>query len=118
MLYGVIAQWFPAKQFGFITPTQGADIFFHSSAIGGCKPLNVEIGQAVQYELVEGNAPLRKRRTKDDILDGPAEKPKAAQAKLVEFIDKIPGKIIDITGDNSRIEHHPNAARKKPNWRR
>jgi cold shock CspA family protein len=116
-LYGVIVQWFPAKLFGFIRPTHGSDVFFHANSIGGCQPMEIQIGQPVQYELEPAAAPLKTRRTKEDLLDGPPPKPKAAQAKLVEFIEKIPGKIIDIAGDNSRVEHHPKARRKKPNWR-
>ena len=119
MLYGTVVQWFPAKGFGFIGVERGSDVFFHASALGGCQIINVEIGQPVKYELVEGSEPVRRRRDKDDLLDGvvPA-KPKAPQAKFVEFIDKIPGKIIEIAEDNSRIAHHPKARRKKPNWRR
>jgi cold shock CspA family protein len=118
--YGVIVQWFPAKKFGFIAPDRGPDIFFHISAIGGCQPTFVELGQPVKYELLEGTEP--KRPPRRSRLDGPApvveEKKESPVAKLVEFIDRIPGAILDTVDDSARVSHHPKARRKKPNWRR
>jgi cold shock CspA family protein len=119
VLYGVIVQWFPAKKFGFIAPDRGPDIFFHISAIGGCQPTFVEIGQPVKYELEPGTEP--KRPPRRSRLDGPAPEPeerKSPVAKLVEFIDRIPGAVLEAPDDTSRVAHHPKARRKKPNWRR
>jgi cold shock protein len=48
-------KWFsPEKGFGFITQTDGPDVFVHFSGITGDGYRNLEEGQAVEFEVVEG----------------------------------------------------------------
>ena len=49
-------KWFNAeKGYGFITGENGSDVFVHFSAIQGEGFKSLEEGQAVTYDLVEGN---------------------------------------------------------------
>ncbi|QOV18048.1 cold shock domain-containing protein [Blautia liquoris] len=49
-------KWFNAeKGYGFITGEDGSDVFVHFSAIQGDGFKSLEEGQAVTYDLVEGN---------------------------------------------------------------
>ncbi|EDP67540.1 cold shock protein [Carnobacterium sp. AT7] len=49
-------KWFNAeKGFGFIEVEGGDDIFVHFSAITGDGFKSLEEGQAVEFEIVEGN---------------------------------------------------------------
>ncbi|MGZ5289980.1 MAG: cold-shock protein [Actinomycetota bacterium] len=48
-------KWFSSeKGFGFITPTDGPDVFVHFSAIEGEGYRNLEEGQAVEFEVTQG----------------------------------------------------------------
>ncbi|MDR2256054.1 MAG: cold-shock protein [Arthrobacter sp.] len=51
-----IVKWFNSeKGFGFIAPDDGsADVFAHFSAIQGTGHRNLEEGQHVEFEVVEG----------------------------------------------------------------
>ncbi|ANZ99294.1 MULTISPECIES: cold-shock protein [Carnobacterium] len=49
-------KWFNAeKGFGFIERENGDDVFVHFSAIGGDGFKTLEEGQAVSFEVEEGN---------------------------------------------------------------
>ena len=49
-------KWFNAeKGYGFITGEDGADVFVHFSAIQGDGFKTLDEGQAVTYDLQEGN---------------------------------------------------------------
>ncbi|MER2173957.1 MAG: cold-shock protein CspD [Carnobacterium sp.] len=49
-------KWFNAeKGFGFIEVEGGDDVFVHFSAITGDGFKSLEEGQAVEFEIVEGN---------------------------------------------------------------
>jgi len=49
-------KWFNAeKGYGFITGEDGNDVFVHFSAIQGEGFKTLEEGQAVSYDLTEGN---------------------------------------------------------------
>ena len=48
-------KWFSSeKGFGFITQTDGPDVFVHFSAIEGEGYRNLEEGQAVEFEVTQG----------------------------------------------------------------
>jgi CspA family cold shock protein len=48
-------KWFSSeKGFGFITQTDGPDVFVHFSAIEGEGYRNLEEGQTVEFEVTEG----------------------------------------------------------------
>lgn len=49
-------KWFSAeKGYGFIEKNDGGDVFVHFSAIQGEGFKNLEEGQRVEFEVVEGN---------------------------------------------------------------
>jgi cold shock protein len=49
-------KWFnPDKGFGFIETEEGGDVFVHFSAIQGDGFKTLEEGQAVEFDVVEGN---------------------------------------------------------------
>jgi CspA family cold shock protein len=49
-------KWFSSeKGFGFITPTEGPDVFVHFSAIEGDGYRNLDEGQAVEFEVTQGD---------------------------------------------------------------
>jgi cold shock protein len=117
MRYGTIVRWDPQKKFGFIKPDQGADVFFHISALGACSEPRIEPGQAVKYEVDPKTLPKRVSKADYDPEKPPAPAI-AAKAMLVELIDKIPGAILDGVAEEARVAHHPKARRKKPTWRK
>ena len=48
-------KWFsPEKGFGFITQTEGPDVFVHFSSIAGDGYRNLEEGQAVEFDVSDG----------------------------------------------------------------
>jgi CspA family cold shock protein len=48
-------KWFsPEKGFGFITQTDGPDVFVHYSGITGDGYRNLEEGQAVEFDITDG----------------------------------------------------------------
>ena len=49
-------KWFNAKKgYGFISDAEGNDVFVHFSAIQGEGFKTLEEGQAVEFDVVEGN---------------------------------------------------------------
>ena len=54
MATGTVKWFSDEKGFGFITPTEGPDVFVHFSAIEGDGYRNLEEGQAVEFEVTEG----------------------------------------------------------------
>jgi cold shock protein len=49
-------KWFnPDKGYGFIETEEGQDVFVHFSAIQGDGFKTLEEGQAVKFDVVEGN---------------------------------------------------------------
>jgi cold shock protein len=49
-------KWFnPDKGYGFIETEEGGDVFVHFSAIQGDGFKTLEEGQAVEFDVVEGN---------------------------------------------------------------
>ena len=49
-------KWFNAeKGYGFIEREDGGDVFVHFSAIQGEGFKTLEVGQAVEFDVVEGN---------------------------------------------------------------
>jgi cold shock protein len=49
-------KWFnPDKGYGFIETEEGKDVFVHFSAIQGDGFKTLEEGQAVKFDVVEGN---------------------------------------------------------------
>ena len=54
-MYKGTVKWFNAtKGFGFITGEDGNDVFVHWSAIQGTGYKTLDEGQAVSYDLTEG----------------------------------------------------------------
>ena len=48
-------KWFSnEKGYGFITPEEGADVFVHHSEIQGEGYKTLDEGQAVEFEIVDG----------------------------------------------------------------
>lgn len=55
MATGTVKWFSPDKGFGFITPDDGsADVFVHFSAIAGEGYRNLDEGQKVTYEVIQG----------------------------------------------------------------
>jgi CspA family cold shock protein len=54
MATGTVKWFSPEKGFGFITQTEGPDVFVHFSAIDGDGYRNLEEGQAVEFEVSQG----------------------------------------------------------------
>jgi CspA family cold shock protein len=53
-------KWFSdAKGYGFISQTDGADVFVHHSNIAGEGFHTLEEGQEVEFEIVEGTKGLQ-----------------------------------------------------------
>jgi len=49
-------KWFsPEKGYGFISQADGPDVFVHFSAIEGAGYRNLEEGQAVEFEVTQGD---------------------------------------------------------------
>jgi len=49
-------KWFsPEKGFGFITQPDGPDVFVHFSAIQGEGYRNLDEGQAVEFDVTDGD---------------------------------------------------------------
>lgn len=52
---GGTVKWFSAeKGYGFITPTDGPDVFVHYSAIQASGYRKLEAGDQVEFEITEG----------------------------------------------------------------
>lgn len=54
MATGTVKWFSPEKGFGFITQADGPDVFVHFSAIEGDGYRNLEEGQAVEFDVTEG----------------------------------------------------------------
>ncbi|HSH33925.1 MAG TPA: cold-shock protein [Actinomycetota bacterium] len=54
MATGTVKWFSPEKGFGFITQTEGPDVFVHFSSIEGEGYKNLEEGQNVEFEVTEG----------------------------------------------------------------
>ena len=54
MATGTVKWFSPEKGFGFITQSEGPDVFVHFSGITGEGYKNLEEGQAVEFEIVDG----------------------------------------------------------------
>ena len=55
MASGTVKWFSPEKGYGFITQSDGPDVFVHFSAIEGEGYRNLEEGQAVEFEITQGN---------------------------------------------------------------
>ena len=120
MRYGTIVKYIPDKMFGFIRPDVGQDIFFHISALdaGETQP-EIEVGQAVKYELTPRAKSTPKDRSVSD-REQTADRSRSEQprAKVVVLIDKLPGGTLDEVDEGQASSRHPRARKKKPTWRR
>jgi CspA family cold shock protein len=56
MATGTVKWFSPEKGFGFITQTEGPDVFVHFSSIEGEGYKNLEEGQNVEFEVTEHGA--------------------------------------------------------------
>ena len=54
MAAGTVKWFSPEKGFGFITQESGPDVFVHFSGISGEGYKNLEEGQAVEFDIVDG----------------------------------------------------------------
>ena len=54
MATGTVKWFSPEKGFGFITQADGPDVFVHYSGITGDGYRNLEEGQAVEFDIAEG----------------------------------------------------------------
>ncbi|MDP9118953.1 MAG: cold-shock protein [Actinomycetota bacterium] len=54
MASGTVKWFSPEKGFGFITQSEGPDVFVHFSGITGEGYKNLEEGQAVEFDIVDG----------------------------------------------------------------
>ena len=54
MAAGTVKWFSPEKGFGFITQSEGPDVFVHFSGITGEGYKNLEEGQAVEFDIVDG----------------------------------------------------------------
>lgn len=117
MRYGTIIEYFPDKQFGFIKPDAGKDLFFHISVVEGAESLpEVKIGQAVKFESMPREQPPSDVNGEERQTD--RRQPQQMRAKVVVFIDKLPGgKMSDANADTTSAKHRK-ARKKKPTWRR
>lgn len=115
MRYGTIVKYFTDKQFGFIRPDTGKDVFFHSSVIEAAEAQpEINVGQAVKFESMP-----REQQTRDaDDSPGDKRTPPQLRAKTVVFIDKIPGSSLADSEPNQPSNRHRKARKKKPTWRR
>ena len=54
MATGTVKWFSPEKGFGFITQSEGPDVFVHFSGISGEGYKNLEEGQSVEFDIVDG----------------------------------------------------------------
>ena len=55
MASGTVKWFSPEKGFGFITQPDGPDVFVHFSAIQGEGYRNLDEGQAVEFDVADGD---------------------------------------------------------------
>jgi len=73
-------KWFdPKKGFGFIVGPSGQDVFVHYSQIQGDGFRSLKDGEAVEYELVQGDKGFQARAVTRVNAPEAAPKPAAAQ---------------------------------------
>merc|ERR1719187_1535009 len=53
-LTGTVKKWIEEKGFGFITGTDGNDVFVHHSAVHAQGRASLGVGEAVEYNLIIG----------------------------------------------------------------
>jgi hypothetical protein len=93
-------------------------VFFHVSALGGCKPEPlIEPGQPVKYELMS-EMELEEERPRSEKDPDKPDQPDRPQAKMVELVDKLPGADLEKQSQELQSDRHPRARKKKPTWRR
>ena len=117
MRYGTIVKYFPEKQFGFVQPDTGKDVFFHVTVVEDLEPnAEIKIGQAVKFESM----PREQPSADEDDQDRPTERrqPQQLRAKVVVFIDKLPGGKLAESNTDTKAVQHRKARKKKPTWRR
>ena len=72
-------KWFdPKKGYGFIVGPEGQDVFVHFSQIMGDGFRSLKDGEAVDYELVEGDKGLQAKDVKRSEAEAAAQAPQAA----------------------------------------
>ncbi len=54
MVKGTVKWFSNQKGYGFITPEEGKDVFVHHSEIQGEGYKTLEEGQAVEFEIIDG----------------------------------------------------------------
>ena len=54
MATGTVKWFSPEKGYGFISQADGPDVFVHFSAIEGAGYRNLEEGQAVEFDVTDG----------------------------------------------------------------
>ncbi|MFC1510409.1 cold-shock protein [Candidatus Omnitrophota bacterium] len=54
MVKGTVKWFSNQKGYGFVTPEEGKDVFVHHSEIQGDGYKTLEEGQAVEFEIVDG----------------------------------------------------------------
>jgi len=76
-------KWFdPKKGYGFIVGPEGQDVFVHFSQIMGDGFRSLKDGEAVEYDLVEGDKGLQAREVKRSEAETPADsEPASAPAR-------------------------------------
>ncbi|MFP4539074.1 MAG: cold shock domain-containing protein [Dichotomicrobium sp.] len=57
-LQGRIVRLFPDQDYGFISTTDGQEIFFHRNAVGDCEFDDLEKGQPVELALWSGDSDI------------------------------------------------------------
>jgi cold shock protein len=62
MPQGVIKKLVSDRGFGFISQSEGTDVFFHHSAVVDPGFDSLQVGQAVEYEIEDGDGGKRGKK--------------------------------------------------------